>query len=231
MKAEIEKLIKQISFRVLVIMGLFLMALFIFAFLADEAVYEHEDSFDKSVINFLSTHLTDGLIQVMKDFTFFGSSYFLFPAYIIMIVYFIIKKMPRRAIDISIIVISSTGMMFLLKQVFHRKRPELPIIKGITDYSFPSGHALSSFIFCSILAYLIWHGKLRPLLKYLLTTLLFFFTVTIGISRIILNVHYTTDVIAGFCLGVMWVILSFWILNLLSRMAAVSKEQRIPKKN
>jgi undecaprenyl-diphosphatase len=231
MKAEIEKLIKQISLKVLVIMGLFLMALFIFAFLADEAVYEHEDSFDKSVINFLSTHLTNGLIQAMKDFTFFGSSFFLFPAYIIMIVYFIIKKMPRRAIDISIIVISSTGMMFLLKQVFHRKRPELPIIKGITDYSFPSGHALSSFIFCSILAYLIWQGKLRPLLKYLLMTLLFFFTVTIGISRIILNVHYTTDVIAGFCLGVMWVILSFWILNLLSGMAVVSKEQPVLKKD
>ncbi len=227
MKPASEKLIKQISLKVLVITGLFLMALFIFAFLADEAVYEHEDSFDKSVISFLSTHLTQGVIQVMKDFTFFGSSIFLFPAYIIMIVYFIIKKKLRRAIDISIIVVSSTGMMFLLKQVFHRKRPELPIIKGIINYSFPSGHALSSFIFCSILAYLIWQGKLSPLLKYLLMTLLLLLTITIGISRIILNVHYTTDVIAGFCLGIMWVIVSFWLLNLLSHMTVTPKEQQI----
>ena len=87
------------------------------------------------------------------------------------------------------------------------------------------------FVLKGATLFLIWQGKLRPLLKYVLMTLLFFFTVTIGISRIILNVHYTTDVIAGFCLGVMWVILSFWILNLLSGMAVVSKEQPVVKKD
>ena len=231
MRAAIQKLIKQITLKVLVIAGLFLLALFVFGFLADEAVYEHEDKFDNSVISFLSNHLTPGVIQAMKDFTFFGSSVFLFPAYLMIIIYFIVKKNIRRAIDIFIIAISSTGMMFFLKQVFHRKRPELPIIKGITNNSFPSGHALSSFIFCSILAYLIWQGNLSRPLKCLLMFLLMLLTLTIGISRIVLNVHYVTDVIAGFCLGIMWVIGSFWLLNLLSRMAPVSNELPVLDKN
>ena len=209
MKTNTQNLLKKISLKVLVVVCLFLASLFIFAFIAHEAVYENEDAFDKSIISFISSHSTPGLIRIMDDFTFFGSSKFLLPAYIILVGYFLIIKRFHYAIDISIIALSSMALMFGLKQLFHRQRPQLPIIKGITTYSFPSGHALSSFIFCSILAWLIWDGTLRPAWKCVLIILLVLFSITIGISRIVLNVHYATDVIAGFCLGITWVILSF----------------------
>lgn len=73
---------------------------------------------------------------------------------------------------------------------------------------------LPSFIFWSILGYLVWQGYLPKIWKLLLIAALFTFTLMIGISRIVLNVHYATDVIAGFCFGVMWVILSFWLIRL-----------------
>ena len=106
-----------------------------------------------------------------------------------------------------------TIVMFGLKHFFHRHRPPLPIIKGVSGYSFPSGHALSSFIFFSILMYLAWNEPMPQARKYAVMVFLFFCPLAIGLSRVVLNVHYATDVTGGFCLAIVWVILSFIILK------------------
>jgi len=213
MDKQEKKLLQQVPLKVLLVAALFLIALFIFAYIAHEAVYEHEDIFDAHVHAYLLAHSTPALITIAEYFTFLGSSLFLFPAYITLITILLIRKQKRNAIDVAVVGVSSFLLMHALKQVFHRKRPDLPIIKGIANYSFPSGHSLSSFIFCSVLTYLIWKGDLNIIWKWLLTILLLLVAVSVGISRIVLNVHFATDVIAGFCLGVMWVILSFWVVQ------------------
>ena len=101
--------------------------------------------------------------------------------------------------------------MFGLKEFFHRKRPDLPLIRTLDNFSFPSGHALSSFIFCSVLVYLVWKGGLYTAWKWALSVLLILFSISIGISRIVLRYHYASDVIAGFCLALAWVIFSLWL--------------------
>ncbi len=221
MDKQSKGLLQRVSLEVLVLAALFLGSLFIFAYIAHEAVFEREDVFDTRVHAYLLAHTTPELIEVAKIFTFIGSSFFLSPAYIILVGILIILKRKRYALDISIVALSSFLMMQLLKQVFRRKRPDLPIIKAIHTYSFPSGHALSSFIFCSILTYLVWQGKGHFVFKWVLTVLLFLLAVAIGISRIVLNVHFATDVIAGFCLGVMWVTLSFWIIRKINQRQAI----------
>jgi membrane-associated phospholipid phosphatase len=206
------KLFQLISFEVLLVAGLFLLSMFLFAYLAHEVVQENEKSFDDRVSNYFISFSNDRVISIMKFFSFFGNIMFLIPAYILLIFYFYIKKEFRYCVNIAIIAISSSALMFWLKYLFHRARPQLPLIKSFT-YSFPSGHALSSFIFCSIIIYLVWKSGLQKLWKWLFIILLLLFTLTIGISRIILRMHYPTDVIAGFCLGIAWVILSFWLLR------------------
>jgi membrane-associated phospholipid phosphatase len=190
-----------------------LLSLFTFSLIVHFAVFQQEDVFDNNAIRFFASHSSPALMNTMKRITFFGSSTFLFPAYILLVGWYISKKKFQYAADITIIAVSSTAMMFALKQFFHRHRPALPIIKALNSYSFPSGHALSSFIFCTILIYLVWKGTLRALYKYLLMFLLFLCPLIIGISRIILKVHYATDVIGGFCVAIVWVILSFVVLK------------------
>ena len=80
-------------------------------------------------------------------------------------------------------------------------------------YSFPSGHSFSSFVFCSIAAYLICNGTLSYLWKSGITFLLLSFSLAIGLSRLVLNVHYATDVTASFLLAVIWLIISFAIIS------------------
>ena len=206
------KLLQLISLEVLLVAGLFFLSVFVFAYLAHEVVLENEKAFDDRVSNYFISFANDDVVSVMKFFTFFGTIQFLIPAYLLLILYFYLKKRYRYCINIAIISITSSAVMFALKDIFHRARPELPLIKSFT-YSFPSGHALTSFIFCSIIIYLVWKSKMQKIWKWLFIILLLLFTLTIGISRIILRMHYPTDVVAGFCLGIAWVILSFWLLR------------------
>ncbi len=220
-------LFEILSLELLIISSLFILSLFAFGLIAHEVVYEKERWVDDAIFSFFSSFSGNGFIETMKFFTFFGSSQFLLPAYIILITYFIIKKMFRYSIHIAMISISSTALMLVIKEITHRQRPDSPVIIGITTFSFPSGHTLSSFIFCSILIYIIWRGNLKPLFRWIYSILLFSFAVTIGISRIVLKVHYPTDVIAALCLGFAWVVLSFWILTNMSKKSALKNLEQV----
>jgi undecaprenyl-diphosphatase len=79
-----------------------------------------------------------------------------------------------------------------------------------------------SSTFYGLLIYLVWRNIQNKTVKWLITILLLLIIFFIGLSRIYLRVHYPTDVMAGFCLGVIWLILSISILN---RMERISKKE------
>lgn len=227
MLSKKEKILELISIKVLIVSVLFLISVFAFAFLAKGVVEGQEQKVDNGIFTFFNQFSTPGVINTMRIISFFGSVQFLIPAYLIIILYFIIRKKYRHAVDIAIVGITSSALMFALKAIFHRQRPDLPIIKGIYTYSFPSGHALSSFILCSILVFIIQNGVWKNVYKWIASSLLLLFSIIIGISRIILRAHYPTDVIASFCLGVVWVIASLWLLKKINRQYMV-KENLTP---
>lgn len=92
-----------------------------------------------------------------------------------------------------------------LKDLFQRARPSLPNPFAVASgWSFPSGHAMGSFVTYIMLAYLVvrlaerrWR---RPAVLLALAVALL-----IGLSRIYLGVHYVSDVIAGYAAGAAWV--------------------------
>jgi membrane-associated phospholipid phosphatase len=166
----------------------------------------------------------------MRFFSFFGSGKFLFPAYVLMIIYFLIRRKRVLCLHIAIVALTSTTLSQGAKRIFQRARPDLPLIQALKTYSFPSGHALSSFIFCSVLVYLIWRARMQIFWKWLFSIFLFLFSMTIGMSRVVLKMHYPTDVLAGFCLGFIWVILSFYLLNRIQSQRSKSRDLQ-PKGN
>ena len=103
--------------------------------------------------------------------------------------------------------------MSLLKTLIHRHRPAEPLVDGITNFSFPSGHAFMSVAFYGLLAYraavIIKKRKQRQLI------IIFFmlFILAVSFTRIYLRVHYTTDIIAGLSVGTAWLILSLAALE------------------
>ncbi len=216
-----------ISLEVLLITSLFLVSLFVFGWLARMAMADNGNTLDQYVFALAASISTPGFLNVMETFTFFGSANFLIPAYFFVSGILLAKKKYRYAIEVLVIGVSSSLVMFGMKEVFHRNRPDMPVISGIINtYSFPSGHTLSSFIFCSLLVYLISRLRISAWYKWIAGVLLILFSLTIAVSRIALRVHYPSDIIAGFCLGIVWAIFSFYVLEKINKNLARRRENR-----
>ena len=112
-----------------------------------------------------------------------------------------------------------------MKLFFQRVRPPDPLIAPLQNFSFPSGHATSAFIFYGLLAYLIWKTDLNRTYKYLIATVLIIFSLLIGFSRVYLRVHYPSDVVAGFCIGFSWLVVTISLFTRLKKKADVEEKQ------
>lgn len=168
---------------------------------------------DHRMAAFAHTLISAFTTNVFLWFTYFGSQHFLVPAYLILSGSFLLKKKLRKySWRILVTGITGTLMMFGLKYLFGRERPLEPLLEPALGYSFPSGHSFSSLLFFGMLIFIIIHAVKNNWLKYISISLLLMFTLMIGFSRIYLNVHFATDVIAGFSLAICWLLLSDWLL-------------------
>ena len=177
-----------------------------------------EDVFNKEIMNgdiigykFISTYLiSDFATPIAKFITNFGGAIFLISTAIILFVVIKNKK-------IGITIISNLGIITilnqLLKRILQRPRPEEFRIINESGYSFPSGHSMISMAFYGYLIYLIYKYIKNKYLKWSLITILGILIVSIGISRIYLGVHYTSDVLAGFLISISYLIVYISLMN------------------
>jgi undecaprenyl-diphosphatase len=147
----------------------------------------------------------------MRDFTALGS----FSVLILIasaVVGFLFLAGHRR---IAFIILCSiaTGILAsqMLKWGFDRPRPELvPHHTSVYTKSFPSGHAMLSAVVYLTLGILLARTQKNIRIKLFLYFVAIFITLIVGISRIYLGVHWPTDVLAGWAVGISWALLS-WI--------------------
>lgn len=203
-----------LSIEIIVLVGVFSGALLAFIGIAKMVFKEKKETFDQHAFNFLARRVSNINTDVMQVFTFLGTHTFLIPANLTLVAYFLfIKKHRWYSINVPVVALSSLLLMFLLKLIFHRNRPLTPLLDAAKGYSFPSGHALMSITFYGLLIFLVWQNVKKVWTKWLLTILLALLIVFIGMSRVYLRVHYASDVLAGFSVGLMWLLLSLWILK------------------
>lgn len=205
---------KGVSLRFLVVAGIFLLSLLLFIVIANEMVLENENNLDVVAFQRLRSITNASMTRAMLFITFFGSNYFLLPAYIILVGYFLLFKKTRRlSLDIAAVGITSTIILFSLKAIFHRHRPFDPLVKTVNGFSFPSGHSFCSFTFFGLLIYILWNHDMNPVVRWIASAFFFLFACAIALSRVYLHVHYASDVVAGFCLCAVWLGFSFWVMR------------------
>jgi membrane-associated phospholipid phosphatase len=98
----------------------------------------------------------------------------------------------------------------LLKNLFVRPRPDLEHLVDVKSYSFPSGHAMVGMIVYFMIAYLLMEEAKSKSAKITIAVITAILLLLIGASRIVLQVHYPSDVLGGYALGYIWVVI--WIL-------------------
>lgn len=107
---------------------------------------------------------------------------------------------------------SAWVLMGVLKNLFARPRPWGEALTIATGFSFPSGHAMLSLAFYGFLALVVlkdYPPKYRPLILVGFTVLI----LLIGFSRIYLNVHYASDVLAGYIFGALVLAGNWWLMK------------------
>ncbi|MGN6402422.1 MAG: phosphatase PAP2 family protein [Flavisolibacter sp.] len=207
-----------LSVEMIIVVSLLICALVIFIFVTRRIFFLHRTGFDQRVFNYLSHHVSERNNEVMLFFTFLGSHEFLIPANLVLIAYFIfIEKHKWYSIKVPAIALSSLALMFILKHLFNRPRPSIPLLYEAKGLSFPSGHALMSITFYGLLIYIVFKTFRNEKAKWTLIIFLLLLIFIIGFTRIYLRVHYTTDVIAGYCMGFLWLSFAIWLLNRLEK--------------
>ncbi|MEG0865213.1 MAG: diacylglycerol kinase [Clostridia bacterium] len=140
---------------------------------------------------------------------FIGFSQMAGPVVLLIISLALVFLLPKNQYRIPLLINLCLCMLLNLglKHLFLRERP-VDVVRLITEtgYSFPSGHAMMGTCFYGFLIYLLWQLCHRKVLRNLLTAFLSLIIVLICTSRIYLGVHFFTDVFAGMCISVCYLI-------------------------
>jgi len=219
---RIKTLLEKLTLSLVLLTGVFVICLGGLLAVADMVFEDMNQSFDEHVFSLILPFINATNTGIMEAITFFGSPAFLIPANILLILFFLlIKKNTNDAIRVTAISVTSTAVLLLLKTVLHRQRPLMPLIAKAHGFSFPSGHTFSSVVFFGMLAYTAYKSIKSSLLKWVVIAVLVLLTGMVGLSRVYLKLHYASDVIAGFCLGIIWLLLAKWVLFKTAKISSV----------
>lgn len=173
--------------------------------------------FDTALAAGMHAQLPSSALAVLSSVSLLGGTPWVASASTLLLLVLVLRRQTRLAICWAVAQIGILPIAYSIKTGFRRTRPPHDL-RFVTDtsWSFPSGHAISSAVFYGMLAYVLlrllpacWH---RPVLA---VTLLL--AGLIGLSRILLQAHYFTDVLAGYACGLAWLMLCIGLAEHLRR--------------
>lgn len=159
------------------------------------------NNLDIKIYDFIISFKNDINTSLFKTITFLGSIKFISLICITFALLTLIKKDKSYLLIILVTLVSST-VNLIIKNIIRRDRPDkINWLITESNYSFPSGHSMTATVLYGFLAYLIYKSNLNKNVKTIILIMILLLILLIGISRIYLGVHYTSDVIGGFLWG------------------------------
>lgn len=185
----------------------------IFGWLSQKVLAREAFSFDTTILLWLHQRTNPTIDHLMLKITALGN-----PATVVVLVTISLSLLLRyqRLWAAQVLVFNCLGGLTILrglKLFFAKPRPQLwtPLVVE-PSYSFPSGHALGSVVVYGFLAFLL--ASRYPNYRRVIYPIAIVMMGAIGLSRLFLGVHYPTDVIAGYAVGLLWLITCIRILQL-----------------
>jgi len=184
-----------------------------FVGIADEIGLDDDlGQFDVALSDALRQHASDEQLRIFAVLTDLGDKKFLTPLAVLVFALMLFRRRWVLAASWAVATAGGGLLNVALKTLFERSRPEhLHGFATADGWSFPSGHASGACIVYGLLAYLLvintasrWHLPVAVVAMALI--------VCVGFSRVILQVHYLSDVLGGFAFGAAWV--AAWIAAL-----------------
>ena len=180
-------------------------AVLLFSWLAWLASLSGPPQFDLALRATVHSCARPWLTAAMKAASLAGGGWGLWPGGMLIVGLLARAARGREAALFGVAVAGANLVSESMKLFFHRPRPEpwfgypLP-----ATYGFPSGHAFVSFCFFLCLAEILIRDRWPLAGKMAMWSAALACTLTIGLSRVYLGVHYPTDVLAGYAAGIAW---------------------------
>jgi undecaprenyl-diphosphatase len=159
---------------------------------------------DLSTVSWLYAERQGWLTVLFLIITGFGKS--VVAALLVLLAALLVWKYKRKIYLTSLFISvgGASSMVELIKHLVARPRPEFIAIYHETGFSFPSGHAMFSAVFGGWIIFLIWHEAKQWATKVNVLFACVSMMVLVSFSRLYLGVHYPSDVVTGFLIGLIW---------------------------
>ena len=187
-----------------------LAAFWLFTEVADNVLDRDKlERFDALVLVALAPWRTTTGLEIARVTSRFGTS--LVMSALALACLLVLHRRNWRAVVAGWVMVFGGGKLAeaLIKHTIHRARP-IGALQQLNNpsYSYPSGHAMGAMIGYGLLAYLVLLRVQRPAARAAVTATAALIILVIGLSRLVLAVHYFTDVVGGYAAGAVWLALS-----------------------
>ena len=209
----VKKLIQKVKNNKFLVAVIILLTIII-TLITKKIIFKENLIIDKIAYDILVTKLrSEPLTTFMKLVTKLSNitAIAVFSIIFAILFYYLKKKKVSYLIIANPVFIALVNQMF--KFIFKRNRPSGFEIINMKGYSFPSGHAMVSMAFYGLLIYIIYHYIKNKKIKNILIALNVTIIILIGISRIYLGVHYLSDIITGYCISIIYLLILTKLLN------------------
>ena len=189
--------------------GLLVSALFLVAIthLHEDLSHPRVEAFDRNVLQSIHTRDTPTLTALAKTLSFIGSPITLLPAILIAATLLWRGRLHRDSILLLVSMGGSATLDTVLKIHYRRIRPDLPwVFVHEHSFSFPSGHSVLAVTLYGIVTYLVMDHLARIWERAAIILASLTLIAGIGLSRIYLGVHFPSDVLAGYFVGLVWLL-------------------------
>ncbi len=147
-----------------------------------------------------------GLVNAARVVTWAGSLWLLGPLALITCIALLRARVFEGALIVALGLLGGALMADLIKLLVARPRPPVEHLQAVSGYSFPSGHATQAAAFWVSLLLAVCPLVSRPAVLGLLASACALILLAVCASRVILGVHYPSDVLAGTLLGGGWAV-------------------------
>ncbi len=154
---------------------------------------------DQALLLFIRDAVPLALNPFFEVVTLTGSSMAMVPLALLAVVLLLLRKRRFEAFLVAASVVGGAGVVYVVKTLIGRERPHLWQTQWYWGSSFPSGHTLVVAAFATAVALSI--ARLRPAARDRAVSVAFAWILLVALSRLVLGVHWPTDVLAAACIG------------------------------
>ena len=200
-------------------LAVFLACAAAFAFIAEDLPPGDPQTLrDLQIERWLEGHLTPALVQAMQAVSLLHGPVALLLLGVVAALVLLQRRRLRAVLALLLVLPGGMLLNVLLKHVFQRARPvfEHPLVH-LQSYSFPSGHVEGSTVWYGLLVMGVWCATEDRRVRAAAVCGAVLMVAAVSLSRMVLGAHYLSDVLGAVCVGMGWLALCLWALQLRNR--------------